>query len=340
MTCPALQKKLLRLATAILSQLASRDHRLPLAGIPCPAWERTQQLACQIRRAEEHGWQLAAAELRLDLRHAMRSLQGELAVLAQELDRPITQPIRLSDVHQDLLALEQHFDGLEFDCHKRWLAVSTEPIELAGLYLGPFEIRLDWSRLTAESPYRVIAKEPHPANSRDTVTHPHVIDEILCEGEGRAAIRLALIQCRLFDFFVLVTGVLRTYNRESPYVAIEDWQGQSCDDCGYLADEEELYGCSRCGVSLCDECHANCGACGETFCKACLRICDGCHDGYCRNCLASCQDCQAPYCPDCLDDQERCPPCHDKDCETNDDSPDPAAEPHRLGQTPVPAGRG
>ena len=36
--------------------------------------------------------------------------------------------------------------------------------------------------------YRVIALDPHPATKSESITHPHVQDERLCEGEGHAAI--------------------------------------------------------------------------------------------------------------------------------------------------------
>ena len=50
------------------------------------------------------------------------------------------------------------------------------------------------------------------------------MDERLCEGDGRSAIRQALAQGRLLDFFMLVAGGLRTYNAESPFVALEIWE--------------------------------------------------------------------------------------------------------------------
>ena len=242
MTCP-LNKNLLRLAVAISTHLAGSGHRPPLAGLPSETWERAQRLARQIRRAEGRGWQLAAAELRDDLRYAILSLQSELSALADALDRSPrhTPETKLHDLYQDLVALDEQFAGVDFDRRARSLAVTTEPIELEGLLLGPFTIRLDWGRLTSETCYRVIADEPNPASSREEVTHPHVLAEVLCEGDGRSAIRQALAQGRLLDFFTLVAGVLRTYNDESPFVAIDVWQGRPCADCGYLESDEELY---------------------------------------------------------------------------------------------------
>ena len=50
-------------------------------------------------------------------------------------------------------------------CATTGSALTTEPIELAGVELGPFEIRLEWTTTGDEPAYRVIAKDPHPAES-------------------------------------------------------------------------------------------------------------------------------------------------------------------------------
>ena len=50
------------------------------------------------------------------------------------------------DIYQDLVALRQEFEELDYDLRERRLSVVTEPIVLEGVYLGPFEIRLQWAR--------------------------------------------------------------------------------------------------------------------------------------------------------------------------------------------------
>ena len=66
----------------------------------------------------------------------------------------------------------------------------------------------------------MIAEDPHPAHSDDSVTHPHVQSEGVCEGDAKLPIRNALSQLRLLDFFQIVGSLLRTYNSGSPYVAL------------------------------------------------------------------------------------------------------------------------
>src|SRR6185503_21200255 len=187
-------------------------------------------------------------------------------------------------------------------------------------YLGPFEIQLQWSRqLQGDAPaYRVLAKDPHPAESRDNVTHPHVMDEILCEGDGRHAIRQALSQGWLLDFFTLVSGVLRTYNPESPFVELALWSGSSCSDCGALVDEDYSYSCHKCGDTICGECETVCGGCDDSCCSGCIGMCAACEESFCRRCLKPCEACHRHVCSGCLDDQERCTICHEEESANED----------------------
>ena len=168
-----------------------------------------------------------------------------------------------SDIYRDILALDDEFEEVEIDLDEHELSVTTDRIVLEDIDLGPFEIRLDWQRLGASSAYRVVALDPNPAARSDDVTHPHVQDEQLCEGEGRAAIRAALAEGRLYDFFLLVSQLLHTYGRGSAYVELDDWDGVPCDDCGGSVDEDDRYYCQRCGATLCGSCSVTCQGCGR-----------------------------------------------------------------------------
>ena len=112
------------------------------------------------------------------------------------------------------------------------ISITTDPIVLDDTHLGPFQVRLDWNRLGSHQPYRVVALDPHPAAANEAVTHPHVQEEHLCEGEGRAGIESALNTGRLCDFFLIVSRLLGTYARGSAFVELDDWEGIRCQDCG------------------------------------------------------------------------------------------------------------
>jgi hypothetical protein len=248
-----------------------------------------------------------------------------------------------SEIYGDLVALNDEFEELDFDPKVCRLSITTESIVLEGIYLGPFEIRLQWARATngSEPTYRVIAKDPHPAESRENVTHPHVMDEILCEGDGKHGIRRALAEGRLLDFFTLVAGVLRTYNPESPFVELALWSGSSCSDCGALVDEDYSYSCNKCGDTVCGECETTCCGCDDYCCSGCIGSCAACEESFCRRCLKPCEACHRHVCSGCLDEQERCTKCHEEESANEDGaSGSPAdsiaVQPHGVGEALVP----
>lgn len=322
---PAINKALMRLAVAIHSQLAGHRTSEPLFELPSHSWECCTDLVRQIRRAQLRGWHLAANSLKQDLSYPVSTVQVELASLHQQLTRhPGTEHVATaSDVYEDLAALGDEFEELDFDLKARRLSITTESIVLDGVYLGPFEIRWNWARGASGSDphYRVIAKDAHPAQSRENVTHPHVSDETLCEGDGKHGIRRALAEGRLLDFFTLVAGVLRNYNPESPFVELALWCGTNCSDCGALVDEDYSYSCHKCGDTICGECETVCGGCDDSCCSSCIGICAACEENFCRRCLKTCEGCHRHVCSGCLDELERCTKCHEEESESENNEP-------------------
>ena len=328
---------LARAAIAIRAAVAGNPARPSSAELPRSAWQYCDDLVRKIRKATDHGWQLAVAELACNLRYEVARVRAELAEINQQLSNtPAMEKVAsAAEIHRDLVALGDEFSDWSCDRANRTLSVTTAPIELAGVYLGPFEIRLYWDRIRGgdADTYRVVALDPRPSATRDDVTHPHVRQEELCEGEGRQPIRLALAEGRLLDFFLLVSNLLKSYNAESPFVSLADWFAESCADCGSLVDPEEHYVCTECESSLCDECQLSCGGCGDTFCSDCVGACDGCDDQFCQSCLRRCGSCRAHRCSNCLDDQERCNHCHEQILE----DPGAAVPANGLGQAALSA---
>jgi hypothetical protein len=342
----SIDKSLLKLAIAIHAQLLRCDCREPLVELPTSQWQRCAELVSRARRARLRGWHLAANVLLKELSYSIPCIEQDLSALNQRLQRGRPQPriVTAKDIYLDLIALRHEFEQVDCEVRDCCISVTTEPITLSGIYLGPFEIRVSWTTAVRGDSlrYQVIAKDPHPAESRSNVTHPHVMDETLCEGDGRHMIRQAMSQGRVLDFFMLVAGVLRNYNPESPYVELALWHGGSCSDCGASTGDEESYSCHKCGGTICSDCECLCSGCEESCCSDCLCSCASCNDNYCRRCLNSCMECQSRVCSDCLTENERCPNCHEAQLE--DETSDQAAEAVNpevhadgLGQTPVPA---
>ena len=297
--------------------------------LPDATWRRAEDIIRKLKLASARGWTLVAKLLRRNMQSALRELQAELADCERALDAMETPACQASvaDLFREIVALHTEFDEVVFEFQVQTLSVVTEPIELEGVYLGPFEIMLNWGRKTGDLPhaYSVIAREPNPAYSNSQVTHPHVQDERLCEGDGASPIRQALKEGRLFDFFLVVANLLRTYNSESPYVSLDDWLGVACSDCGSAVSEHDYWSCVQCGSQLCDDCRFGCLSCTDTYCSDCIKRCAACEDAYCKHCIKTCSDCDEEFCSDCVCDDGRCEKCHETASEPEQESEE---EPH------------
>ncbi len=276
----------------------------------------------------------AARQVRDELRDCLASLGYDLEQAQKTIPQEVTDrpALTLSDLYHDLQQLQQEFGGWDWDPREGVLSVTTDTITLEGLYLGPFEIRLDLKRLGLipggggggrhRPLYTVVAQEPQYAAGNEHVTHPHVSDEVLCEGDAAPGIRKALEEGRISDFFLLVRSVLTTYNPHSPYVAIEHWEGHSCHDCGSLISHDSSFYCESCDHDYCSDCTGTCHGCDDSFCNGCLQECPFCQQWFCHNCMQACRDCGHKCCPSCLNDDDLCPDC----------IPEPGPDPH--DQTP------
>jgi len=203
----------------------------------------------------------------------------------------------------ELKQLRQEFGSFDFEQHR--LSVVTEPITLEGFYLGPFRIEMDISGLNdiyRQTPYFVIALDPHPAATDEAVTHPHVSNEKICEGDGAMTMRLALLQGRLCHFFSMIRSILNTYNPDSPFVSLDEWEGIACYECGYVMNRENCYFCPFCDRDYCEECSTYCRGCDESVCLGCSADCEICEERFCKGCLASCSECGCVCCQGCMED--------------------------------------
>ena len=84
---------------------------------------------------------------------------------------------KLSLLVDELNQVQQEFGNIDFDKAENTICVVTEPINLEGLYLGPFKIQLELDKLSElhrSRTYRIIALDPNPAATAEDVTHPHV----------------------------------------------------------------------------------------------------------------------------------------------------------------------
>ena len=309
---PPSQRQLVKLAMLIHEQLLqSRDSHSDWY-LPDYAWRCVEREHRRWQLATHKGWRHAQAVHFERLRQHLQMLQNDTQGMLNRLHAPPAVKIASpGEILNDLLALQDEFDRVTYEPKHVLLSVTTPPIVLEDLYLGPFRIELDLRKLTPHPSYLVIAEEPHRPERNDSVTHPHVEGDRLCEGEGTMMIRAAVQSGRLLDFFLIINNLLRTYNSASPYVAISEWDGAVCRECDYSMDYDDSRSCERCDITLCTECSRYCGDCSATVCSGCSRACIRCGEDVCRGCVHECSDCSEPVCPNCLQDEERCPTCHE-----------------------------
>lgn len=212
------QRQMLRLAAMIHERLVACSQPLDCLELPRSAWSHCTDTLRRLRCVQQRGWHLAAVRQQQYLAHEVAFLRSELSSLAAALD-PAERNLPVAaaaDIYRDLVSLSQEFENVDCDLKEKTLSIHTEPITLQDVELGPFEVELDIKAIPNHHCYRIIALEPLRAASNDSLTHPHVSDEQLCEGEGRMSIRRALQAGRIADFFLIVTNLLRTYNSGSP----------------------------------------------------------------------------------------------------------------------------
>jgi len=222
---------------------------------------------------------------------------------------------KLSVLVDELNQLQQEFGDIEFDSPSNIISVVTEPITLEDVYLGPFKIELQLNKLSElyqNSPYCIIALEPNPAATDESVTHPHVSNEKLCEGDAYTAIRSALQEGRLCDFFTMARSILNTYNPDSPYVSLDEWDGEPCYECGYVMSRDDSFYCSFCERVFCEECTTCCRSCNEVVCLGCAAKCESCEESVCPRCARiRCIECKCLCCESCID-EGLCPDCKEE----------------------------
>jgi hypothetical protein len=322
------QPPVLRLANRIREQILQRHARdtdglqYQLANLKYRL-EQVTSIQRRLDLCQSRGLHLARVQVLDQLHYALRDLPHEINQAERSMPRE-HQVLSLAEITKELEQLEEEFGQWRFDAEDSSLAVTTEDIVLEDITLGNFEIRLHlpWlSRSHGSQPYTVVALDPHCPNANEHVTHPHVSDDHLCEGDATAAIHAALQEGRICDFFVLVRSVLETYNRDSPYVALENWYGTPCHECGAVVDDDDRYFCETCDNDFCSDCIGSCRDCGNSRCSACLEECSFCHDDLCSHCMEHCEKCGHSSCSSCLE-EGLCPDCQEASEEKENDRDD------------------
>lgn len=302
---PLLPRWLNRVAQRLAAQRSPPSRTLPLEFLLLDI-EQLAALAQRARRASSIGWHGAVRRLHDQLRQQLRQVERAVTGLrAAEL-----APLNHGELLAELVALTRDFDDVEHLPGPNLLCAVTPLIDLEGVALGRFRIELELGRLPQTNCLRVVALDPHPAESDSSVTHPHVRDQRLCAGDGDAPLRQALAQRRLYDAYVLVRQILQSYGPDSAYVALDRWHGSRCEDCGASLPADESTYCQACETLVCFDCSSSCERCDRGFCGGCLSDCPSCGHTTCHNCQEACAACRREVCLDCRHPQD-CELCHE-----------------------------
>jgi hypothetical protein len=318
-----LKRLAVRAAIKIHERLVSPTASNQQLMLPDEIWNELRRAANRLRLVRQRGWRAACEALIRELDYLAGRLIWQMQLLRDNLPTACNSQVVscASQIAADLVALAEEFEQFEIDLKRQSISVTTAPIRLEDVYMGPFRIVLAWDRIGSTSAYEVIAQEPHCAQQQDDVTHPHVQSQQLCEGEGAAAIKAALTSGRLFDFFVLVRQILMTYNPASAHVPLDDWDGgSSCSGCGCSIRGDDIYVCDRCGHESCSDCSFGCHACGNSVCSDCSADCAECDQRFCLRCLLPAKEIHRYVCSQCLNNQSQ-----DEPDETEPSPPPPAA---------------
>lgn len=335
------QKNLIRLAYMILDavcglKVRNLQHIQSNLEDLCCKCSDTKKDSNLFRIAVERNWTASAEKIRSRIGRNLNDFSYHLQRFKELVNADSGKQPKLSDIFAELHQIEQELGELKYDLKEKTLSIITEPISLNDISFGSFEIKLnigDIHRLYTDSPYRVIALEPNPAGADSSVTHPHVSSERLCEGDGHTAIRRALEDGRLCDFFTMIVSILQTYNPDSPYVSLDDWEGTSCYDCGYTISGDESYYCEYCERDYCSRCSSYCQRCDTTICLGCAYECPSCNEPVCRDCTAVCTECEERFCKDCLNEENLCKSCEEDRKENCDEEQEEISDAHIAVQS-------
>ena len=287
---------------------------------------KLQEIGSESRKlgiAMTRQWSAASNKCCIRAERAIGEIPHYITGIQELFAKRQTKAPTLSDVFEELKAVQAEFGDIEVSKSDQCISVTTEPITLEGVYLGPFRILLCLDLLVEmyhKPPYIVYAAEPNPAASDSSVTHPHISSDTLCTGDGYAAIKAALEAGRFADFFTIIRSILNTYNPDSAYVAMEDWEGSPCYECGYTMQSDQIYYCSSCDNSFCDECSACCENCNETICLSCAGRCQVCEVPLCHRCQFECSECERVCCESCLE-EGICSDCREEKEQNDEEEP-------------------
>jgi hypothetical protein len=160
-----------------------------------------------------------------------------------------------ADIMENLVALEKHYGTVKL-LNDHILEVTTKPIVLEdefGHAVNFGEMKISYDVASVLRKIHVCPYGDGVYESDGDYFHPHVgSGNDVCLGAAEEPIANAHKRNALFDIFIIIEEVLKTYNSKSPYATLGNWNGIACDHCGSYT--EIVNKCTICGDEVCNEC--------------------------------------------------------------------------------------
>ena len=321
--------------------------------------QKVRDMRCIVRdefTKEERYWVGRREEKRRYRFRDLEELHGDLGMVLRDRIKMVERiggfKVGVEDVYKVLCDLVREGKPVMWVWSNREnsrgkLGVQTAPIVLEDtngeVYkLGPM---IMWYNLVIQSRYGndgvaryeglypevdIEAVEPY-WDSNEEYFHPHVSGERLCAGDGGTALSAALVRGDMYSVFEIVEAILGEYNPDSPYKALEEWEGGGieCASCGCEMGDDDKYYCERCNSDVCESCSFYCEVCNENYCLGCAERSDGhnyhktwecaeCGKQMCSGCAMEsgfhCGECDKVWCEECAEKLEVCAECGEPMC--------------------------
>lgn len=307
--------------------------------------QELQQLTKLFTRAISKQWLASAVELKKRISYVTDSIEGRAKDIGPDTKEIIAglrnYPTQLNLI-EDLKAVKEEFGNLLYDQEESCMVVFSKDITFDDVNLGSFELRIPINLIGSST--TVVARTPNYPVVDEETTHPHIQNNEMCLGNGRNQFYDAIQQGRVLDAFTTLNSILITYNLNSAYVEIENWNINSedyteCNDCGDSTHVEETNTCEDCESCYCNHCIHGCDVCDGMKCEYCMNNkCSICKDKrLCKDCTHECQICDAIFCEECMSnstEEQTCANCQ-KDL---DEGLETEVRPECVGQIMLPTG--
>jgi len=147
------QKNLIRLSSLLLdslyelkkAKLRQIQSVMDDFGLRCSDATKDSHL---FYAAIERGWLSSAEQVISRVNRNLNDFSYYLQRFKELVNADETVLPKLADIYAELIQIEQEFGEIKFDSNEKAISVTTEPIILNNIPLGPFEVKLSIDQIS------------------------------------------------------------------------------------------------------------------------------------------------------------------------------------------------